>query len=109
MRTDPDAPLSWKRAFFPSLVGILLLGGCTTGGGAVGPSGYGDGYYSPYAYHTAGAENGSTYYGPSAYHAAPKASVPNFSAIQHDTSGPTANISANHGSVKEKGKAGGHR
>ncbi len=51
----------------------------------------------------------SNYYTPYSYHASPKATAPVSAAFLHEPSGPLANYSANHGSVKGMAKKGGHK
>ena len=103
-RTEPEnarasglSGWSWgiMLAFF------VFLGGCNPGG-APGGGVYGPAYIPPctcccggdgFIYHQTGASNLS----------------PVSAAILHDTSGPMANYSQNHGSVKARSRSGGHK
>ncbi|MHB1926507.1 MAG: hypothetical protein ACYCRD_04470 [Leptospirillum sp.] len=78
----------------------LIMGGCNPGG-APGGVVYGPAYIPPCTCCCGG--DGFI------YHQGNSALSPVSAAILHDTSGPMANYSQNHGSAKARSKSGGHK
>lgn len=100
-RTDPEKTrASGMPGWFTGIMLALILGGCNPGG-APGGLVYGPAYIPPCTCCCGG--DGFI------YHQGKSELSPVSAAILHDTSGPMANYSQNHGSAKARSKTGGHK
>lgn len=92
-RLDNQQGLLRGKILWLALLFFMALPGCGGNyGGVSGPAYYpGGGYGDGYIYHQSTTP------------------APISMSMLHDTAGPMANVSANHGSIKARAKAGSHK